>query len=942
MLTSAQKVKLLASEPMLAGMPSELMVALANLAEESAHGAGDFIYGRSDPADDLYFLVRGGVSYPEVRTGGASRQGPSAHVETGRLFGFGAALLGHARRAVSALCVDSTLVLRVGGRKAIQACSRYGGRGQRLVEKLVRAHAQYERNAAEKLAWPSLDKLTCRVSTALNKSWFDCELGRAAHSHVLSLVGPLEFIMRAAAPFVDERAGNHICTALSSGSVVGDDLDQIGFAGNMLWDQLSCSDTTVEAYLRSVAESSATSVAWSSLSTIMEEFGLDTARDPLMMKSLSREESLYVRFLGQACGSRGLIVVNHSSWGKSAAERHRAADFVRAVADLTASRVLFLTEDVGDAIRISSHVLLADDASMSSGYSLVMDFRESVCGRKGASEALGCSFAPRWGSGRTKSTPTGEHLPSSRLVRETPEGRSPFEADYLADDVVGLTAAEPSTNELRDRLCAGTFFWSVEFIPSRDRSVRDELAQLVQLESSTPVSGAIAAYSVTDRVHSDQDPDPTLVALHLKKQCGRQPMVHFSGKDREVGDLSETLCRMEKYGLENILIVSGDRLKSEPADRRVRYLESVAAIKVARATMPHLFIGAALNPFKYTEEEAMAQYLKLGKKVAAGADFGITQLGFDMKKYHEALQWVRGRDYGIPLVANVMPLTARTARFIRRRVIPGITITDSLMELLEADEEYFDDCGQARVWRRLALQIVALKRLGYAGVQLTGIHSSRQLRELQASVEAVSREYRDVEEWQWAWNQALTFPGQSRRATLSPGQEPWYMDTVSFPARRGTSRAYEIMDWIHDFAFGGGLGARIVRPVLRAGADGGLSDRVERLLKGPLLGCESCGMCRLAATQYICPETCPKGLANGPCGGTQGNRCEFGDRECVHSVKYRRARDAGVLEQLETWLIPAVPAGRRGASSWPAHFRGQGPEIEIVQPNRVCERKEPT
>jgi methylenetetrahydrofolate reductase (NADPH) len=43
-------------------------------------------------------------------------------------------------------------------------------------------------------------------------------------------------------------------------------------------------------------------------------------------------------------------------------------------------------------------------------------------------------------------------------------------------------------------------------------------------------------------------------------------------------------------------------------------------------------IAAALNPFKYREQEAMAQYLKLGKKVAAGADFIVTQIGFDINK----------------------------------------------------------------------------------------------------------------------------------------------------------------------------------------------------------------------------------------------------------------------------------------------------------------------
>ena len=43
--------------------------------------------------------------------------------------------------------------------------------------------------------------------------------------------------------------------------------------------------------------------------------------------------------------------------------------------------------------------------------------------------------------------------------------------------------------------------------------------------------------------------------------------------------------------------------------------------------------------------------------------------------------------------------------------------------------------------------------------------------------------------------------------------------------------------------------------------------KTEHLSKHAVVGCESCGQCRLGETLYICPETCPKGLANGPCGG---------------------------------------------------------------------------
>ena len=166
-----------------------------------------------------------------------------------------------------------------------------------------------------------------------------------------------------------------------------------------------------------------------------------------------------------------------------------------------------------------------------------------------------------------------------------------------------------------------------------------------------------------------------------------------AGKGRSAADLYSALGRMRAAGLQNLLLLSGDKLKDPPIGHRARYLESVPAIAAAREAAPELTIAAALNPFKYREEEAMAQYLKLGKKVAAGADFVITQIGFDMKKYEEALFWMDTRGYRVPLVANLMALSARRARYIRRHQLAGVTITDSFHELLEQEERMLP--GQA-------------------------------------------------------------------------------------------------------------------------------------------------------------------------------------------------------------------------------------------------------
>ena len=58
---------------------------------------------------------------------------------------------------------------------------------------------------------------------------------------------------------------------------------------------------------------------------------------------------------------------------------------------------------------------------------------------------------------------------------------------------------------------------------------------------------------------------------------------------------------------------------------------------------------------------------------------------------------------------------------------------------------------------------------------------------------------------------------------------------------------------------------------------------VEKLSKGLLFDCKSCGQCILGSTGLSCPMNCPKKLRNGPCGGVRADgTCEINpDMDCV-------------------------------------------------------------
>ena len=92
--------------------------------------------------------------------------------------------------------------------------------------------------------------------------------------------------------------------------------------------------------------------------------------------------------------------------------------------------------------------------------------------------------------------------------------------------------------------------------------------------------------------------------------------------------------------------------------------------------------------------------------------------------------------------------------------------------------------------------------------------------------------------------------------------------------------------------------------------------------------CLACHHCYLAITGGICPVTmCPKGLLNGPCGGTLNGRCEVNlDNPCAWSEIYQRLEQQGRLEQLRE-IQPLHPHKRRtppGRVIHPAYRRRYG------------------
>ena len=99
----------------------------------------------------------------------------------------------------------------------------------------------------------------------------------------------------------------------------------------------------------------------------------------------------------------------------------------------------------------------------------------------------------------------------------------------------------------------------------------------------------------------------------------------------------------------------------------------------------------------------------------------------------------------------------------------------------------------------------------------------------------------------------------------------------------------------------------------------------DKLVKKPVFGCQQCGQCLLSQTHYICPMTCPKGLRNGPCGGTVNGACEvLPDQPCVWlNIRDKSYPEEGLHKPLNQELI--------GSSSLANFIKGADRDTRLPQ-----------
>ena len=505
-------------------------------------------------------------------------------------------------------------------------------------------------------------------------------------------------------------------------------------------------------------------------------------------------------------------------------------------------------------------------------------------------------------------------------------------------------------SSLRDALAEPDgFVVAAELVTSRGPITSEGGARVLALARDLAADPRIDVLSITDNPGGHAMLSPDALGTDLISR-GQEVIIHLACKDWNRNALESRGWQLSSAGFSNVLALSGDYpiMGHRGLAAPVFDIDSVGLINLfaemnaglpdarrpdRRLQRTDIFLGGVVTNHKRFEREVMPQYFKLRKKARAGARFVINQAGWNTRKDDELLRWIRRDGLDLRVLANVYLLSRTAARAFHRGIIPGIVVTDELLELAERHGASPDQ-GRAFFVDLASKHLAVVRGLGYDGVYLGGHMPAETFGEIIDRAEAFADgDWRELA-------REIQFPRQGEFHLFERDPDTALSSDVVSAAyleskrRRQTDLRvpvkYRFSRRFHDTVFANDAplfqaGRRIYGRIEKAPrAVRRVAHVVEQAAKVPLFGCEDCGDCSLPEIAYVCPESqCAKNQRNGPCGGTRDGLCEVYDTECIWSEAYERLKAYGEEESMLDGPVVVKDNALHGTSAWANTFLGR-------------------
>jgi methylenetetrahydrofolate reductase (NADPH) len=496
------------------------------------------------------------------------------------------------------------------------------------------------------------------------------------------------------------------------------------------------------------------------------------------------------------------------------------------------------------------------------------------------------------------------------------------------------------------------FLTAVEIETSRGMLMSETSRRTVEQAKTLSEFEQVDFVALTDNPGGNPHIRPEVLGQDLMTQ-DQNVVINMSCKDYNRNGIESRLWALASQGFSNVLALSGDyptggfRGQAQP----VFDIDSVALLEMIkdmnsglpnsvrhplisedRSTQTDFYAGCAVSPFKKLEGELMTQYFKLAMKVSVGAEWVVSQIGYDSRKAGELQQYIRSSEINVPLIGSVFILTAPAGRFFNNWGVPGIWVSDELRDLAN-DQARSEDKGRAFFLEFAAKQIAVLKGLGYRGVYISGRPRPKQIQAILEMADSFGGD-----DWKH-FAQEINFPQDNEFYYFEQGDNPGLSSdqknksyiksktkSARAKARVTVPLQYRVGKFVHDRVFKNGaqgfkVGKTVYGQIEKSKKLTTVAHFFEQVTKVPAYHCRDCGDCSLPDIAYLCPESqCVKNQRNGPCGGTKAGKCEVLDQECIWLRAYDRLKPFGDEEKMLERPVIFRDSSLGNTSAWANTF----------------------
>jgi methionine synthase I (cobalamin-dependent)/5,10-methylenetetrahydrofolate reductase len=304
-------------------------------------------------------------------------------------------------------------------------------------------------------------------------------------------------------------------------------------------------------------------------------------------------------------------------------------------------------------------------------------------------------------------------------------------------EIVSEHRVEPPV--LRDRskigrmIADGEFVTMVEIVPPKGFDCAKELSGAKLLKQY-----GVHAINIPDSPRASARMSNQSLCVQIEQKVGIETILHYTCRDRNVLSMQSDLLGAASIGLKNILCLTGDppKMGNYPNATAVFDVDAIGLTNIVQGLNHGLDIGknpiggstgftisVAANPGVADIDNEVRRF---EYKVAAGAEFCITQPVFDQRLLEQFLRRIEG--FRIPVIAGIWPLTSlRNAEFMKNDL------------KLSVPDEIFTRMGAANSKEAALAEGLKIAREMLEGVraEVQGVQVSAPFNKFMAAVEVL-------------------------------------------------------------------------------------------------------------------------------------------------------------------------------------------------------------